>query len=137
VVDRRRVDRVAADRSLVGGEHSYGRRRHVGDQLVPGVPNGGDLREGTGGEPSRFAVEHDRRPLGRRLECQPVLGQRGCRPQLPPGLSGCGRASIAQPQESGPVAGRATGVDQMHQPVEIDRRDQPIEIVVVHTSGQG
>ena len=76
--------------------------------------------------PSSTVAAHSRG----RQQGQPVLGQRCRRPELAAGLHARGRAAIAQPQQPGPVAGRTAGVDEAHQPVEVDVVDQPVERIV-------
>jgi hypothetical protein len=139
---RRRVDHLATDRTLVGEERRDRHPVEMRRQLRPGVVHGRDLGQRTDREPARFAVEHDRRPRRRREQRQAVLGERCGGPQLTTGLTSRRRTPVTDPEQAGPIAVAAPIVDEAHQPVQIDAMHQPVEVIVAfhgpaHTSGHG
>ena len=70
-------------------------------------------------------------------EGEPILGERGGRPQLPAG-GHRGAAPVTDQPQATPVSCRGAVVDEAYQAVEIGALDQGIEdFVAVHTSGQG
>ncbi len=86
-----RVDRLAADRPLVGDERGAWAALQQFFEVAPGVMLCGDLcqrpdREATG--QAVALVQHDRHVLGIGEERQSILGQRGGRPELAARLDG-------------------------------------------------
>jgi hypothetical protein len=92
-------------------------------QLGPGVGRGHNLREGPECETPGTLDHDDARPPAGCLQCQPVLGQRGCRPQLLASFDGQA-APVPKDEQPLPVAAIIQAVDLSDQLVEVAQLDQ-------------
>ena len=101
-------------------------------ELGPRVVLSGHFGERSDREAARQVVgvvEHDGHELSGTEQCQAVLGQRRCGPDLTAGLDGAA-GTVARPQQTLPIARRGAVVDQPDEPVEVAPVDQLVEVVV-------